>query len=42
MQPAPEEGMRNLVIQPGSKGAASEKGQQTILKILSAARDVFI
>ncbi len=34
--------MRNLRIQPGSKGAASEKGQQTILKILSAARDVFI
>lgn len=34
--------MRNLVIQPGSKGAASEKGRQTILKILSAARDVFI
>ena len=34
--------MRNLVIHPGIKGAASEKGQQTILKILSAARDVFI
>ena len=34
--------MRTLRIHPTSKGAASQKGRQTLLKILSAARDVFI
>lgn len=34
--------MRTLRIHPASKGAASQKGRQTLLKILSAARDVFI
>ena len=34
--------MRTLRIHPTSKGAASQKGSQTLLKILSAARDVFI
>ena len=34
--------MRTLRIQDANKGAASEKGRQTILKILTAARDVFI
>lgn len=34
--------MRTLRINPDSKGAASPKGRQTLLKILNAARDVFI
>ena len=34
--------MRTLRLNPDSKGAASQKGRQTLLKILSAARDVFI
>ena len=34
--------MRTLRMDPNGSGAASQKGEQTILKILSAARDVFI
>lgn len=34
--------MRTLRIDPNSNRVASEKGRQTILKILTAARDVFI
>ena len=34
--------MRTLRINPDTKGAASPKGRQTLLKILNAARDVFI
>lgn len=34
--------MRALRVHPATDGALSQKGEQTILKILSAARDVFI
>ena len=34
--------MRTLRINPDTKGAASPKGRQTLLKILNAARDIFI
>ena len=34
--------MRTLIIDEAIKGAASPKGKQTILKILTAAQDVFI
>ena len=34
--------MRTLRLNPDTKGAVSQKGRQTLLKILTAARDVFI
>ena len=34
--------LRTLRVHPATDGALSQKGEQTILKILSAARDIFI